>query len=279
MALLRNGTVLNQYPLRQLGGGVAADITMFGRGDRRNIYSGTTDLKSGTPNGHVAPSSWLLPLKPGGMSSFNYAILKWTATADGVMGVPISAATSMDVQASGTGSLITSGEGSAAMSFAVGNAQLIASLSGTASTQFSITGSGTTKGVGALAGASSITFSQSAAILPTNDTSPLRTGTAVMSFSGTLTSYAVGAMIGDTVDTSVLTSTAIANNVWSLVAAENNEAGSMGNKLNSAASGGVDYTALGVAVWSHLLTNPSGGSAGAKLSQVLTTGNFLALKD
>ena len=207
--LLRNGTVLNQYPLRQLGGGVAADITMFNRNERRNIYSGITDLKSGIPNGHVAPSSWLLPLKPGGMSSINYAILAWTATATGAMGAPVIADTTMTFHVDGAGSLITSGDGSATMAISIANAQLIASLSGTGGTTFAMSGSGTASGEGAMVGASTCTFSQSASILPTNDASPLRTAAAAMSFGGTLTSYAIGSMAGSTLNGGVLSEASI----------------------------------------------------------------------
>lgn len=198
MALLRNGTKLNECPLRQLGGGVHADISMFGRGDQRNIYSGITDKKSGIPNGHVAPSSWLLPLKPGGMSSVNYSVLKLVVVASGTLGAPIEGTASMEVSATGTGSLITSGEGSATFSISVGEAPLLASLSAVGSSEASVTGTGELSAVGWLEGSASMSFSQSASILPADSSSPLRTGSATMGFSATLTSYAIGSMTGST---------------------------------------------------------------------------------
>lgn len=183
--LLRNGTVLNQYPLRQLGGGVAADISMANRNERRNIYSGITDLKSGIPNGHVAPSSWLLPLKPGGMSSINYAILAWTATATGAMGAPVIADATMTFQVDGAGSLITSGDGSATMAISIANAQLLASLSGSASSAFAITGTGTAVATGDAVASST------------------------MAFSASLVAYATGAMSGSTLNGGVLSEASI----------------------------------------------------------------------
>ena len=54
----------------------------------------------------------------------------------------------------------------------------------------------------------------------------------------------------------------------------------MGNKLNSAGSGGVDYSALGLAVWNVLLADvniPS--STGDQIKKALTLSKFIALKD
>lgn len=45
----------------------------------------------------------------------------------------------------------------------------------------------------------------------------------------------------------------LANAVWSSLAAQYNDAGTMGNKLNTASSGGVDYNALAAAVWQYII--------------------------
>ena len=185
MALLRNGTVLNQYPLRQLGGGVAADITMFGRGDQRNIYSGITDLKSGIPNGHVAPSSWLLPLKPGGMSSFNYAVATFAATGAALMGVTSPATSSITFAVDGTGSLITSGTGSASFSITPGNPDLLASLSGDGTAAFTISGAALLDGHGFM------------------------NSTTSMAITGTLVAYATGTMQGSTLNGAAMSEASI----------------------------------------------------------------------
>ena len=189
MALLRNGTVLNQYPLRQMGGGVAADISMFNRADRRNIYSGITDNKSGIPNGHGSPSAWLLPLKPGGMSSVNYTFATVSASADGTMGAPITASSLVSLLADATGGLITSGEGVATLSLLLADALLTASLVGDGAASMLLSGS-------ALLGAkANVEASASVAL------------------TAALQAYAVGHMSGDTVDDGVLTAQAIAQAV------------------------------------------------------------------
>ena len=72
----------------------------------------------------------------------------------------------------------------------------------------------------------------------------------------------------------------IAQEVWQSQKTAYNAAGTMGNALNLASSGGIDYAALGQAVWDVLTVDMDlAGSAGEKLKQVLTTGKFLALKD
>lgn len=49
----------------------------------------------------------------------------------------------------------------------------------------------------------------------------------------------------------------LVSNVWGAVAADHNDAGTMGNKLNTASSGGVDLQALADAVWDNLASNGS----------------------
>jgi hypothetical protein len=61
----------------------------------------------------------------------------------------------------------------------------------------------------------------------------------------------LGYITGTTVESGTLTPSGIANAVWSAIATENNTALSMGAKLNSAASGGVDLNALAAAVWAY----------------------------
>lgn len=72
----------------------------------------------------------------------------------------------------------------------------------------------------------------------------------------------------------------IAQEVWQSQKTAYNATGTMGNALNLASSGGIDYAALGLAVWDVLTTDMDlAGSAGEKLKSLLTTGKFIALKD
>ena len=250
MALLRNGTVLNQYPMRQFGGGVAADITMWGRTERRNLFAGegVTDKTAAVPYGHLSPSAWVMPIKPGGMSSINNTKAAISATANGVMGFPITGEAAFSITApNASAELIAFGQGAATVSLSA-DGLLSASISGAGSAGFSLSASALLGAEASISGATGFSFSTNATILPLNDASPLRAGSASFSFSGSLTPYAIGIMEGSTVDASVLTSDVIAGAVWSALADSNNTAGTMGNKLNTASTGGVDMSALAEAI-------------------------------
>ena len=111
MALLCNGSSLSMLPIRQIGGGVHADLSMWNRSERRNSSTAFSPL-AGIPYGHLAPSSWLLPVKPGGMSSSRFAEAKVSASASGVMGMPASGAASFSIGAAAEAQLIANGSGS-----------------------------------------------------------------------------------------------------------------------------------------------------------------------
>jgi hypothetical protein len=67
--------------------------------------------------------------------------------------------------------------------------------------------------------------------------------TALMNISAVIVGY------GD------LTPEGLRDAVWNALASQYNTAGTMGNKLNSAASGGVDLSALADAVWQRAIEN------------------------
>lgn len=79
-------------------------------------------------------------------------------------------------------------------------------------------------------------------LLPLNDASPLRTGVASFSVTGTLTPYAIGQLSGTTEDKSGLTADAVAQAVWSALAQEFDVAGTMGQKVNAAGTAGDPWT-------------------------------------
>lgn len=74
--------------------------------------------------------------------------------------------------------------------------------------------------------------------LPANDTSPLRTGAAVIRIDGVLVPYAIGVMGGSTQDNTGMTPMTVAQAVWAAVASEFNYAGTMGKAINSAGTAG-----------------------------------------
>ena len=147
-------------------------------GMMRNAYQAYDPL-SATPDGHLSPSAWVLPITGGGMSSYNMARVTIDASGSGAMGLPIEGATSFSIVfADAAGQLISSGSGTASFTFgATGDIQAVLNAIGSAS--FTIT---------------------------TNTPQLLALGwvegTANMAYAATLTAYALGNMVGSTEDTS-----------------------------------------------------------------------------
>ena len=265
--LLGNGSVLHKSPLKFLGGSttsVEPNLNAnFGKsGFSRNIMyvsqRNTVFRYWATPSYNNAGSTWLIPQSVGEISSRNSAILSINGAGAILGGVTSNATASFTIDfAVATGALVAFGTGTSTITINTNTPLLTASINGVGSASFAI--NGLTSLLGAVVngiGSSVISFTASATILPTVDTSPLRTASATMTFSGSLTPYAIGNMIGSTVDSGVLTTTAIASEVWSSLAAAYNASGTMGQKLNSAASGGVDYASLAESVLNAAQANP-----------------------
>jgi hypothetical protein len=75
MALIGNVTLLSKMPLRQLGG-----TTLSGErsnwntsGANKNSRIGGLPTIASKPAGYVHPGAWVMPIKPGALSSFNQA--------------------------------------------------------------------------------------------------------------------------------------------------------------------------------------------------------------
>lgn len=111
---------------------------MWGRAERYNVFAGegVIDNKAAVPNGHLAPSAWVLPLKPGGMGSrFEIAGVGGFA-GTGSLGRNIEAALAGTASFSAIGALIVSASaaiaGAASVSAsAIGALQMAANLAGT----------------------------------------------------------------------------------------------------------------------------------------------------
>lgn len=161
----------------------------------RNSLLGLTDSKASIPNGNRPHSAWVMANDNGGMSAVEYGFAI-TATADGVMGLPGEGSASFSITvADADGQLISSGEGSASFTITTNEPLLTASIGGEGEATFSITTNTPTLGAEASLIAS-----------------------ATISFSGSLTPYAIGIMEGTTdVDTGVPTADQNASAVWSRI--------------------------------------------------------------
>jgi hypothetical protein len=126
------------------------------------------------------------------MASINFTQMQLVAAAGGTMGLPTSGDTSFAITTDTcTGSLIASGGGSSTFMMTSNTPQLIASLSADGSTSMTFTTN--TPLLGALA---------------------FNIASASLTFSGSLLPYAIGQMVGDTLNGGALTAQSVAQAVW-----------------------------------------------------------------
>lgn len=281
--LIGNYSVLNKSPGRFLSGSSAAGA---GQGQSRANWSKTGPLRGvhyqdgataadklwGAPEGAV-----LMPYTQGMMTSRYEAVLDLATTASAVMGYPISGGAALslivsdaailpgddssplrtgtatfEVTAEATGEMKSSGSGAATLSITVTDAVLVGIFDGSGQSDISITTNNPTLGAEASGtGQAVIGLVAFGWLLPLDDTSPARTAMATISMGGSLVPYAVGNMIGNALPYTELSPQSLANAVWQAPATENNLAGSMGSKVNTASSGGVDLAAMAEAVWGY----------------------------
>lgn len=250
MALIGNHTVLNKTPGRLFSGAtISGTRSNWGKsGARINRFYGEQPMNkwANIPPGYLPPYANGLPMVSGGLSSHNDARLAVNAVATGSLGQNIIGSADFATTASGLGGLIVAGTGSAL--FAVsGTASLIAILFAS--------------------GAANVGFTVSS---PSLSAIGHATGSTSFAINGTLVSYAIGHMTGNTAS-EALSVDSIAAAVWAAVTASNNTPGSMGEALGNA--GGAANP------WSELMEdNEIAGSFGEFLQTLLTKKGFIALK-
>lgn len=156
----------------------------------RNQYvgEGLTSKLAAQPSGHLHPSAWVMPQKPGAISSRYEANIALGSAGSGAMGVNGSGTTGIVFGLSGTGGLISSASGSAAITFGAA-ASLFASK--------------------AVIGEATITFGASGATSAIGHTG----GTAGAALAAFWTPYAIGWLSGSTAEAG-MTPTGISNAVW-----------------------------------------------------------------
>jgi len=242
MALLGNYSVYDKMPLKFTSGagvqnGARGNFAESGRVRNRMMQSQTTsaDEYYALPNGGYPTLTWFIPQKAGQIGSSNQIYGSGIPTATLAGG--LAAASTL------TGSGTISDGGLSLI------ADLIASLTGAGDISppanlIAILNlySDQLTGAGAVAATLTAYASVQADL----------TGTGTLS----LTPYAIGELAADITGESVLSPQSLAAAVWSALAAQYNEAGTMGNKMNSAASGNIDYATLAAAVLAAMNAAP-----------------------
>ncbi len=252
MALLGNYSVILKNPATFIGGTRVSNArSAFNASGqlKQRFYPETIEglpTTTALPEGYLAPNAWLLPYDLGSMttSNLNGGSSLASVGVAGLGGVVI-----MD----GVGVLEASGGLLAGLEVSIsGNGNLSAVGGGLLEAIVAMAGQGLLSGaLGATAGL-----------------------TVEMAGIGTLTAspQATGEMVLEIyVNESQATVNQIVEAVWSALAAEYNESGTMGQKLNGAGSAGDPWT-------TDLTTYTTPGTAGKKLKDVLTTNKFIGLK-
>lgn len=245
MALYPNGRYLSRVAGRHFGGATAAvggsgagfDTVQRGlRGARLNRFAGEEHLaNASTPDGY-GMQALVPPLTAGSMSALVRA-----------------------VSVTGAGNLLQGGpmEGTASLTLSAADASLsmIVSMAGSSTLTLTPAPAVLSMVVG-MEGAGSITLTGSGAlsmIVPFD-------GTGSFSLTGAGDLKGRLSMAGAWTPYTELSPENLAASVWGAVAASNNATGTMGAKLNTASSGGVDLDALAAAVWAYATRTLTGSA-------------------
>ena len=171
-----NRSVLHKSPLRFVNGREALLRSNFAKhGMVRNSYE-QFDAKAARPYGHLAPSAWVLAKTAGGLSSRNVTGLSVDSSGLAYGGITTTGEITISFTVvNAAGELISSGGGTAAMTFNFANALLTASLGGIGSASFALSTNAPQLGAEA-----------------SGD------GASSFAFTGSLTPYAIGSMVGTT---------------------------------------------------------------------------------
>jgi len=244
-------------PITHLGGiTMSPEFTNFNQQYGWNaIYAGEgafTDQTS-LPDGNTISITWRMPLKAGAIASRNKIIGLGSIVASGNLGYQIIASLS----------------GSGTISNAL--ADLLIALGA------SISGSGTISDadmkayldlVASITGNGDIT---SAELLAVGELIAELIGSGII----TSTLLGDGELSANITSYGSLTPEGLRDAIWNAVATSYNTSGTMGQKLNSAAVGGVDYNALAEAVWDAEVSGRTVLQAGKILENIKTNAGII----
>ena len=249
--ILGNVSIYNVNPYRQWGA-FGDRMTNYKPSTWYSAYFPDTTTTSqisraSFPTGTQPPYSWLLAPKGGELSSTTQIAGSGSVTSNLLSGKFMTADLAGIGSIEGAMSLITS---------------MTANLSGT----------------GSLTGDMKLTLAMAAELAGSGDLSgalslliPLE---ASLSGVGSITANLKGnadLAAHIYVNSGAATTQELVDAIWNALAADYNESGTMGNKLNGAGSAGDPWT-------TDLSSYNTAGTAGKRLKDTLTTGKFLALK-
>jgi hypothetical protein len=227
--LYPNGQRALTFPGTRVGGSLAGSGTTAYSGVGGARLNGTANFAktASKPEGYAPHGAPVMPVKAGGMGGIGRIVV------------------------SGSGNLLQGGpmEGTGSIAWTTPSASLslITSMSGTATITLSGNNSDLKLVIG-MDGTGTMTFTGAGGlsmIVPFD-------GTGAFGITGSGDLRGRLSMEGSWTPFSELSPEGLAAAVWGAVASANNDAGTMGQKLNSAASGGVDYGSMADAVRTEL---------------------------
>lgn len=242
-------------PFTQFGGtSMSSEFPNFnGEENWLTLFAGEGGFTNQTsmPDGYYPPTTWKLPLTAGNLVLRNRIIGTGSLTVTGQLGYELLA------------TIVGSGGITSAIGALV--ADLMATLTGEGSLTTDV--EGILEGIATLSGIGDINATIDA----------IAEMTALLSGEGDIISDSEG--LGDMEVTirsyGSLTPEGIRDAIWGAAASNYNISGTMGQKLNSAAVGGVDYEALAEAVWDDELTGGTGTQAKKVLADIKSKTNLI----
>ena len=246
MALWPNGRHMTRSTYKGFGTAPGGAAYIKGLGDRMNRFVGASFARTAsTPDGYDV-EGYVPAIKAGAMSARPTAV-SGDFTGNALAGGPMTGTGTVCTLTGTSGlSMIVSMSGTATVCTLSGNnlvLKLTIGLSGTA--EWTLTGT------------SSLSM-----VVPIEGTGN------VFSFSGTSDLRGRLSLSGEWTPFTELSPENLAAAVWDTIAADFNTVGTMGNKLNTASSGGVDLNALAQAVWEYIDRTLTSGGPGYTPEQV-----------
>lgn len=284
MGLITNISQYSNIPVTWFGGTVMSpEFSNFNRQENwilNYVGMGITSKTGAMPTGNNHPIAWRLPLKAGAISSHGRLI------GSGIISGGINYGLPLNASVSGSGNISASinyglpliadlvGSGTISNALASLGIGIFADISGSGGISdalggllvemmASLSGSGEISDAEILAYLNAIADLTGSGNITSADLEGLGELIAVLQGVGVITSTLVGTgeLSADIKSYGEMTSQGIRDAVWQAAALSFNDPGSMGELLNLAGTGGVNYNLLAEAVWqyaSRALTEKTG---------------------
>lgn len=254
--LLRNGRTIFQNPGTYIGAVGNQNGNVVKGGFRNRMAGGLSQTFGGYNNGSLSPSSFVLPIKPGAISSFTLSTSEVTPTALLTPGLPISGISSLTIS--------------------VTNAQLDKIIALVASALASLTTTNASLSAAVGISASSTTQLQTLSAQLGGIFSVSASSSLVLTPTVVLTALAY--MEAEAGGPTPLSPEGLASAVWAASIQGNTEPGTMGSLL-LASGGGSSPEVIAAAVWDELMnTHNVSGTYGERVQKLLTLSKFIGLK-